>query len=135
MRGKTVTEAQNALNTMRGTDHVAWTPYIGIFTTLPTDDDAAGVEASYSGYARQAPTFGAPGDVLEVNGAQAVQPDAEVVFPAVPADEDWEGFGIWDAVSGGNLRRIASTSTPEGGTIPAGQSLRLPAGTCAVIED
>lgn len=76
--------------------------YIGLLTSLPTDDDGTGlVEATGSGYARKAHsswTTATDGETLYAlnNGA--------VSLTALTADlADIIGWAIWDAASGGNL--------------------------------
>jgi hypothetical protein len=73
------------------------TIYIGLFTTMPSDDGTGGVEVSGGAYARQSVTFSAP------SGGQVAN-NALVQFPTATAD--WGtvlGMGLFDALTGGNL--------------------------------
>lgn len=73
------------------------TIYVGLYTTMPSDDGTGGVEVSGGSYARQSVTFSAP-----VSGQ--VANSALVTFPTATAD--WGtvlGIGLFDASTGGNL--------------------------------
>lgn len=72
------------------------TVYLALYTAAPTDA-GGGTEVSGGAYARQAITFGAP-------SGGAIQNSATVTFPTATAN--WgtvTHFGIFDAVSAGNL--------------------------------
>lgn len=102
--------------------------YVGLFTTTPTADaGTGGTEVSGGGYARQAVTFGAP-------SAGSTSNSADVTFPTATAD--WgtiNGFGIWDAASGGNLLAFESLTTPK--TIGSGDTARFAAGDLTLSID
>ena len=76
--------------------------YVGYFTVLPTaDDGTGGTEALGSDYARKAHlawiNVAADPITYRVN-------NGAITFAALAADlVDIVGWGIWDAVSGGNL--------------------------------
>jgi hypothetical protein len=99
MSGMTITAKQTALEAVlvNLTD-----VYVGLFTELPTDDTpTGGVEATGSGYARKAhnawlnTTVG--DDVYRVN-------NGAVELPTLTADlTGIYGWGIWSAITGGNL--------------------------------
>ena len=99
MSGLTITSKQTALAAVlpNGTD-----AYAGFFTVRPTDDvPTGGTEATGSGYARKDhnawinTTVG--DDVYRVN-------NGAIEFTALTADlTGINGWGLWDAVSGGNL--------------------------------
>jgi hypothetical protein len=99
MSGLTDYAEQTALETLlpNGTD-----VFVGFFTVEPTaDDGTGGTEASGSGYARkahQAWTNTTSGDITyRVN-------NGAIEFAALTADlVGINGWGIWDAVSGGNM--------------------------------
>lgn len=105
------------------------TVYVGLFTAAPTDA-GGGTEVSGNGYARKAVTFGAPSTPGTVSNS------AEVTFDtATPSG--WgtiTHFGIFDALSGGNLLRWNALS---GGskTIAAGDAPRFPIGALTCTED
>lgn len=91
------------------------TIYVGLFTTMPSDDGTGGVEVSGGSYARQSVTFSAP------SGGQVAN-SALVSFPTATAS--WGtilGMGLFDAPSGGNLlyygTLTASKSVGTGDTL------------------
>ena len=72
------------------------TVYVGLFTTNPTDT-GPGTEVSGGAYARQSVTFGAP-------SGGACSNSSAVTFAVATAN--WgtiEGFGVFDASTGGNM--------------------------------
>jgi hypothetical protein len=72
------------------------TAYLAIFTADPTDADSA-TEVNWTGYARQAMSFGAS------SGGQS-SIDAQIQFPAlVGSAQTISHIGIYDAASSGNL--------------------------------
>lgn len=77
------------------------TTYAGFFTAAPDDDGTGGTEATGSGYVRKA----APSWVnATVSDVRYRQNSAAIEFAALSADlEDIVAWGIWDAVSSGNL--------------------------------
>jgi len=88
------------------------TVYVGLFTSDPTDA-GSGTEASGSGYAREAASFGAASSGSASN-------DAEINFGA-PSGGNWgtiTHFGIFDASTSGNLlihgALTASKATADG---------------------
>lgn len=103
MPGKTQTQADAVLNVLRATNITApGTVYVGLFSTVPANDNAAGTEQSAGGYARASVAFGAPatdsGNVRKVSNSGTVT--------IGPATADWPasvGFGIYDASTAGNL--------------------------------
>lgn len=80
--------------------------FIGLFTTLPNDAGAGGVETTYGGYARVtvASVAGSWKDPSIATQGQ-VENLAKIVFPVNigPTAPLITGVGIFDAVSGGNL--------------------------------
>ena len=79
-----------------GTAYNVATPYLALFTTDPTDA-GSGTECSWSGYARQAMTFGT------VSGG-SVSSSGTITFPAVAGSNvTITHIGIYDASSSGNL--------------------------------
>lgn len=104
MPTKTTLDADAHLNTMRGTNATAFTPYVGLLTAV-TDLLAGTVtETTYGSYARQAVTFAAPSTV---GGKRQVANSAAVVFPVSSSGTPTiTHVGIYDAVTGGNLRKV-----------------------------
>lgn len=88
--------------------------YIGLFTTLPSDDGTGGVEVSGGSYARVAAgpgnaTWDAPGD-----GSGRFSNAGTITFPAPTAN--WGtvvGFGLFDASTAGNLLIYNSLSASK----------------------
>jgi len=74
--------------------------YLALYATNPTDANT-GVEASYSGYQRQAVVFGAP----QLSGGSAtVQNSSALQFAVVPSASGSVGFaGLLTADTGGDL--------------------------------
>ncbi|MGE0347325.1 MAG: hypothetical protein AB7N73_14505 [Gemmatimonadales bacterium] len=106
MPTKTSTDADAHLNTMRGSNAAAFTPYIGLLTAVTNVLTGAVTETSYTSYARQAVTFGAPSTV---GGKRKIANSAPVVFPvSTGGTPTITHFGIYDAVSGGNLRKVVA---------------------------
>ena len=90
---------ENALlnHTLRNVSLTApTTVYIGLHTTATNDDDS-GTEVSGGSYARQSVTFGAPSGGSSSNSALVTFPTATASWGTVTH------FGIYDAVSAGNL--------------------------------
>jgi len=95
------------------------TVYIGLSTGSFADDNS-GTELSGSGYARQSAAFDAAASGTTDNSAA-------IEFPA--ATGSWgtvSHFGIFDAVSGGNLLIHGAFTTSK--TIDTGDILRIAAG-------
>ena len=81
--------------------------YLGLYTVVPSDDGTGGTEVSGGGYARQAVTFGTP-------SSGSMSNSAAIEFPTATAD--WgtaNGWGLFDAVSGGNLVWYGNITTPR----------------------
>ena len=89
--------------------------YVSLHTASP-GEDASGAECTYTGYARKAISFGA-------SSGGAVSQDADVTFDQCTAgSNDATHYGIWDAVSGGNLLaygQLAATKAISTGNTPS----------------
>jgi hypothetical protein len=72
------------------------TLYLALFTTDPTDADS-GAEVSGGSYARETVAFGAPTDGVGSNSSAVTFTTASAAWGTVTH------FGIYDAVSAGNL--------------------------------
>jgi hypothetical protein len=80
------------------------TIYLALYTTSPTDT-GGGVEVSGNGYVRQVVTFGVP------SSGQTTNSNA-VLFPvSTAAWGNIVGFGLHDALGGGNLLYYGALST------------------------
>ena len=54
MPGKSQSHTDAVLNILRGSAVAGVTPYVGLFSVAPADDNSAGTELAGDGYARQA---------------------------------------------------------------------------------
>lgn len=90
------------LNTMRGITAAAPSVvYLALLLSNPTETGAAGTEASYTGYARQAMTFSAP---ATSGNAVSIQNSAQIEFPTPPGASGTVTYAaIMDAATGGNM--------------------------------
>lgn len=134
MAGKSQGHTDAVLNVLRGTTLNGVTPYIGLFSTAPANDGAAGTELTGAGgYARQAVTFGAP--AADTGGIRKVSNSGVLTFgPA--SGSDWAqavAFGVYDAQTNGNLLYWDTLTTPK--TVAVGDSAAFGAGTLVVKED
>lgn len=76
------------------------TPYVALFTTNPNEAGTGGVEVSGGSYARKTVTFSAASGGVSANSAV-------VQFLNMPATT-LTGFGIYDALTGGNLLAVST---------------------------
>jgi hypothetical protein len=116
------------LNTARGTALTAWDPYVAFFTAVADAEAGTITEvAAGDGYARELGSFSAP-------SAGAMSNDGELAFGEATADKGTcTHFGLFDAVTGGNLRYVAPLDAPfdyDIGVLP-----RFAAGALDVTED
>lgn len=82
------------------------TVHVGLFTTLPADDETGGVEASYTGYARVGVTNNATEWPAATEGAPTQKSNANTITFGQKTDVGSitvVGFGLFDAASAGNL--------------------------------
>ena len=115
------------------------TLYVALFSTLPNDAGAGGVELSGTGYARAgiATTAAAWSAPAAGTGTQRVIDNVGVVDFG-NAGSDWApsatpavGFGIFDAASGGNY--WGGTLLPATKIIQSGDPVRFNAGALDAI--
>lgn len=102
--------------------------FLGLFETTPTADaGTGGVEQDGGGYARQAIAF--------TLTDQTLNPTAIETFgPATGADWDTcNGFGIWDAITGGNLLAFKDLTTPR--TVLLGDSASFATADLTITVD
>jgi hypothetical protein len=117
---------ENALinGTLRDIDYVApTTVYLGLHTTATNDDDS-GTEVSGGSYARQAVTFAAPSGGSTSNSALVTFPTATASWGTVTH------FGIYDAVSAGNLLYWGALTVSK--TVDNGDIFTVPIGNLTV---
>lgn len=109
MPTKTTIDADAHLNTMRGSNASSFTPYAALLTGV-TDLLAGTVsETTYTSYARQAVTFGAPSTQ---GGKRQVANSAAVVFPvSTGGTPTITHVGIYDAATSGNLRKVIALAS------------------------
>jgi hypothetical protein len=132
MPGKSQTHTDAVLNVLRGSALAGVTPYVGLFSVAPADDNSAGTELAGNGYARQAITFGAP--ATDAGNVRKVANTNNIQFG--PALADWSqavAFGVYDAVANGNLLYWDALTTPK--TVLNGDYGQFAAGTLVVKED
>lgn len=128
---KTQTDADAQLNAMRGTNDAAWTPYAGLITAVSSVLSGSVTEASYTSYARQAVTFGAPSTV---SGKRQVANSATVTFPkSTGGTPTITHVGLWTAATGGTLRKVIALDTAR--TINLIDDPTIAAGELVVSEE
>ena len=105
--------------------------HVGLYSVAP-GETGGGTELSGNAYARQAVTFGAPTQTGSPTVAQTSNSN-EVLFPeATGAWPEAVAFGIFDAVSVGNLLYYGTLDTPR--TAGLGDQIRFQVGTLTVSE-
>ena len=135
MPGKTQAQTDAVLNVLRGTNITApANVYVGLFSTNPANDASAGTELTGAGgYARQQVTFGAP--ATDTGNIRKISNTGLITFgPATGAD--WAqavGFGIYDALTLGNLLYWDSLTTLK--TVAVGDKAEFAVGALVVKED
>ena len=132
MPGKSQTHTDAVLNVLRGSALAGVTPYVGLFSVAPADDNSAGAELAGNGYARQAITFGAPaaddGNVRKVANTNLIQ-----FGPALANWSQAVAFGIFDSLANGNLLYWDTLPTPK--TVQQDDYGQFAASTLVVKED
>ena len=132
MPGKTQSHTDAVLSVLRGVALAGVTPYAGLFSTAPADDNSAGTELAGNGYLRQAITFGAP--VTDTGNLRKISNTNNIQFG--PALADWPqavAFGVFNAQSNGNLLYWDVLPTPK--TIQQGDFGQFAPGSLVVEED
>jgi hypothetical protein len=131
MPGKSQAHTDAVLNVLRGSAVAGVTPYVGLFSVAPTDDNSAGTELAGDGYTRQAITFGAPatdaGNVRKVANTNLIQ--------FGPALVDWSqavAFGVFASLAG-PLLYWDTLPTPK--TVQQDDYGQFAVGTLVVKED
>jgi hypothetical protein len=107
------------------------TVYLALFTAAPTDA-GGGTEVTGGSYARKAVTNNATNFPAAAGGSKSLNVDTEFIT----ATASWGtcvAFGIFDAVSGGNLLYWADLTTSR--TINNGDIGKFAAGALTVTED
>lgn len=128
---KSNTSKQMVLNFLARNQSVAQPTqlYLALYSTNPTDADV-GTEANYSGYTRQAVTFGAP---TLSGGAAAIANSALIQFGVVPSASGSIAYaGLKTAATGGDLvyyGSLASTYQMNQGVQPI-----IPIGSLTISE-
>ena len=83
------------------------TAYLAVFTADPTDGNITAGEVSWTGYARQAMSFGAV-------AAGSTSTSTQIQFPALQGSDVTVGWiGIYDAATVGNLLYHTNLATPK----------------------
>lgn len=134
MPGKTTTYSDSILNLLRGVSVTAPAAvYVGLFIVAPLSDSASGTEFSGNGYARKAAAFGAP--AAGAGTARKITNTSTITFgPAIGSDwPSTAAWGLFDAVSGGNLLYWDVVGTPKVNQV--GDSLEIQPGDLTISED
>lgn len=117
-------------NWLRGSANMpaAATPYIALFSSNPTDTGLAGTDVTtlVRPAGRLAVTFGAPSNGVIAN-------TIAVNFGDSANDTSITHFGIYDAVSGGNLICYGALSSPR--TVLTSDAVNWSAGSLVVTID
>lgn len=100
--------------------------YIGLFTTMPSDDGTGGVEVSGGSYARQLVAFNAASGGSTANTALVTFPTATASWGTVL------GVGLFDASTGGNLLYYGTLTTSK--AVGTGDTISFSAGALTVAE-
>ena len=132
MPGKSQSHTDAVLNVLRGSALAGVTPYVGLFSVAPADDNSAGTELAGNGYTRQSITFGAP--ATDAGNVRKVANTNNIQFG--PAGADWSqavAFGVFDALANGNLLYGDALTTAK--TVLNGDYGQFAAGTLVVKED
>jgi hypothetical protein len=135
MAGKSTTHTDAVLNLLRATSITApATVYVGLYSTAPANDAAAGTELTGAGgYARQAITFGAP--ATDTGNVRKVANTGAITFGAATGS-NWAAapsFGIFDALTSGNLLYWDTLTTPR--TVLVGDTATFAIGVLMAKED
>ena len=99
--------------------------HVGLIATITNWRAGTVTEASYTGYARTAITFGAAADTALSDGRQ-ISNSGAVTFPQnTGSNQDIIAYGFYTASSGGTLEGIAplDTDLPIAGTVLASTDL------------
>lgn len=107
------------------------TVYIALFTTAPTDA-GGGVEVTGGSYQRVTVTNNATNFPAAVAGSKSNGTAITFVTPSA----SWgliTHFGIFDAISGGNLLRWGALTVPK--TVDPGDQISFPPGELVATED
>lgn len=97
--------------------------YVGLFTSDPTDA-GSGTEVAGNGYARRSATFATPSNGVSTTSATIEFPQATGSWGTVAF------FGIYDALTGGNLLIHGALTTSK--TIDNGDVFRITSGNLTV---
>ena len=100
--------------------------YLALFTTAP-GETGGGTEVSGGAYARQQVTFGTPSSGTMKNSAAIEFPTATASWGTAVA------WGLYDALSGGNLMWYGDISTPK--ELLAGDIYRINSGNLTLSMD
>ncbi len=132
MPGKSQYHTDAVLNVLRGSAVAGVTPYVGLYSAAPADDNSAGTELAGNGYQRQAITFGVPatdaGNVRKVSNTNNIQ-----FGPALANWNQAVAFGVFDAQTNGNLLYWDTLPTPK--TVQQDDYGQFAPGTLVVKED
>ncbi len=107
-------------NVFRGTALAGVTPYVALFSVMPSEAGTGGTEVTTTirTAGRVAATFGAP-------SGGGIANSADVDFGAAAGGATVVGFGLYDAASAGNLLALKAISSQ---TVSTGNAVKFAAG-------
>ncbi len=128
--------AEARLNWYKGTAYP--TPpsdlYIALYTTMPTLANTGGVEASWTGYARQSVAASTGWSALSGTDPTQISNAALIDYgTAGSGPETVVGWGALDAATGGNL--VDLYTLPSAQTVNSGADVSFAVGALGVSED
>ena len=99
--------------------------HIGLLTAITNFRTGSVTEASYTGYARAAITWGAAADTSPAGGRQRANSALVTFLQNTGANQDVIAYGVYSAVSAGTLQTIGflDTDPPIMGTVSASTDL------------
>ena len=104
------------------------TVYVALFTTLPNDAGAGGVEVAGGSYVRKEAAFAVASNGQTSNSADLIWPQDSANWGNVV------GFGIYDAAAAGNPLYLDLLSNGPVDVVGGRDQFMIPAGTLVVQE-
>ena len=107
--------------------------YVELSSTAPNEDGTNVTPPVFTGYARQAASFGAPG--AGAGSAQEIANDAQIDFGDPDADGSASHFALFDAASGGNMLAAEALDAPVTWQGAVNDPISFPVGSLKVSQD
>jgi len=105
--------------------------FVALFTVMPGEDGSGGTEAEWTGYERQAASFGN----ASAGNPSTCANDAEVDFGDPDEDLELVGFGIYTADTGGTLMILQAFDEPVIVQAAVTEAVAFPVGALVVELD